>query len=250
MVMRKFVLPAAALLAACTLAGPAHAGAPIVEISRIAFDPATRTATVTVKVVHAGETASHYTGWLSIRANGSEVKRFEFGPQNRSEGETFERTVTAGVLAPLTIEAEAACVKNGGHGIARIVFTADKPSVPDFRYADARAYLWEAISVYDAFVNGIAGAGSAEDVAAAMNTFTGRILPLAARGKELDRKHPELKLKDSRNPPAELAEEMRMFEELTRRLMAKSVMDKLMKYASDPLVQKAQRDMAEKLKNM
>ncbi len=248
--MHKFTFFAAALLAACALAFPAYAGAPGVEISRIAYDPVSRTASITVEVVHPGVTAAHHVEWLSIRANGSEVKRIEFSALSLPEGETFERTVMAGVFAPLTIEAEAACARDGSRGAARLVFTADAAPATKQNYGEVKTYLGEISAVYESFITGISTAESAADVAAAINAFTSGMVPLIAKGKDLERKYPELKLKDSRSTPAELAEEMKKFEDLTRRFMTKSVMDKMVKYASDPLVQKAQKDMNEKLKGL
>ncbi|TAL31538.1 MAG: hypothetical protein EPN93_17235 [Spirochaetes bacterium] len=118
------------------------------------------------------------------------------------------------------------------------------------KYADAKSLIGDMTKLYEGFIGGVEKAGSGKDLAAAINKFADGMKPLAVKAKDLEKKNPELKFKDPKNPPKELEAEFKKFEDLTKKFMSQTVMEKMMKYATDPEVQKAQKDMTEKLKDL
>ncbi|MFC1505398.1 desulfoferrodoxin family protein, partial [Thermodesulfobacteriota bacterium] len=66
----------------------------------------------------------HYTNWVRVSVNGSELKRWEFSRSNRPENENFTLTVTYAVTAPIEIVAEANCNMHGSEGPATVTVNA------------------------------------------------------------------------------------------------------------------------------
>jgi hypothetical protein len=80
-------------------------------------------------------------------------------------------------------------------------------------------------------------AGSAKDVAKAMNRLAGGMEDIVPRMKKLSEKYPELT--DRTGPPEELKESEKKVEEVSMKMVG--TMMKIMPYMQDPEVQKAQK---------
>jgi desulfoferrodoxin (superoxide reductase-like protein) len=78
------------------------------------------TITIKLNVMHEGNNWFHYTNWVRVTVNGSELKRWEFSRRNRPENENFTITVTYEVTAPIEIVAEANCNLHGSEGPATV----------------------------------------------------------------------------------------------------------------------------------
>lgn len=78
------------------------------------------TITIKLHVMHNGNNWFHYTNWVQVSINNSELKRWDFSRSNRPENENFTRTVTYEVTGPLEITAEANCNLHGSAGPATL----------------------------------------------------------------------------------------------------------------------------------
>lgn len=78
------------------------------------------TITITLNVSHKGNNWFHYTNWVRVAVNGSEVKRWEYTRGNRPESENFGLTFTYTVVEPVEIVAEANCNLHGSVGPATL----------------------------------------------------------------------------------------------------------------------------------
>jgi desulfoferrodoxin (superoxide reductase-like protein) len=76
------------------------------------------TITITLHVMHNGNNLFHYTNWVRVSINGTELQRWEFSRGNRPESENFTLTKTYTVSEPLEIVAEANCNLHGSAGPA------------------------------------------------------------------------------------------------------------------------------------
>ncbi len=61
----------------------------------------------------------HYTNWVSLKANGKEVSRWEFTSGNRPEDAVFSREFKIQVNEPMEVIAEANCNIHGSAGPAK-----------------------------------------------------------------------------------------------------------------------------------
>ncbi|MFC2169829.1 hypothetical protein ACFLRM_04610 [Acidobacteriota bacterium] len=107
------------------------------------------------------------------------------------------------------------------------------------KYSDAKKLIQESSDVMGKFIDNMEKAEDGKAVAAAMTTFSNAMSELQPKFEGLELKYPELK--DQANPPPEIADEIKKFEELSQRMM--SVMTKMMQYTDDPDVQKAQEEL-------
>jgi hypothetical protein len=115
------------------------------------------------------------------------------------------------------------------------------------KHAEARAVMEDNTRVMQAYVDGLEQAGSAEDCAAAINTFTDEMVKLVPRIKALQEKYPDLFQPGSETPP-ELAEEHQRMVEVSDKMQAASM--NMMKYMMDPQVQSAMQRMATEMQQM
>ena len=77
--------------------------------------------TIKVNVAHDGNSVAHYTQWVSVKVNGKEIERWEYGAFKRPESDTFSKEVKITVDGPLEITAEASCNLHGSAGPAKAV---------------------------------------------------------------------------------------------------------------------------------
>ena len=76
------------------------------------------TITIQLHVSHNGNNYFHYTNWVRVAVNGSEIKRWEFSRGDRPESENFTLTIPYKVTTPIEIVAEANCNLHGSDGPA------------------------------------------------------------------------------------------------------------------------------------
>ena len=74
---------------------------------------------IKVTVTHSSNNIFHYTDWVSIKADGKEIGRWEYSMTNRPEEAVFTKEVTIPVNKDLEIEAEANCNLHGSAGVDR-----------------------------------------------------------------------------------------------------------------------------------
>jgi hypothetical protein len=115
------------------------------------------------------------------------------------------------------------------------------------KISEAKAVLNGMNSGYETLMGGISKAGSADDVAAALDKFSNDMGPLAVKAKELEKKYPEIRFSDLKNPPKELEADFKKLDGMNKKFMTPAVMNKIEKYAKDPKVTKALTTMVEKL---
>jgi desulfoferrodoxin (superoxide reductase-like protein) len=75
--------------------------------------------TVTVHVTHSGNNFFHFTEWVWLKANDTEIGRWEFRSDARPENENFTRQVSYRVAGPVTLTAQGNCNVHGSAGMAR-----------------------------------------------------------------------------------------------------------------------------------
>jgi len=111
------------------------------------------------------------------------------------------------------------------------------------RIDDARAYLNEMTAVQNEYANALEKAKDSKEVVAAINAFGDKMTGLAARGKELEKKHGEMNDAD-KNP--ELKAEFEKFKSAAERASLVS-MGVIKKYMKDQDVTKAMMEMRKKM---
>lgn len=75
--------------------------------------------TITVHVTHSGNDFFHFTEWVWLKANDTEIGRWEFQSNARPENETFVRQLSYRIEGPVTLTAQGNCNVHGSAGIAR-----------------------------------------------------------------------------------------------------------------------------------
>ncbi len=98
------------------MTSPALASKSSVRIEAPAEVAVGTTITIQLNVAHSGNNLFHYTNWVRIAVNGSELKRWEFSRKNRPENEKFILTIPYTVSEPTEIVAEANCNLHGSAG--------------------------------------------------------------------------------------------------------------------------------------
>jgi desulfoferrodoxin (superoxide reductase-like protein) len=79
---------------------------------------------IKVHVSHEGNNFIHYTEWVHVKVNGTEVARWEYSPFNRPDSENFTKEIAVTIKGPTEIVAEASCNIHGSKGPAKIVIDA------------------------------------------------------------------------------------------------------------------------------
>jgi len=74
--------------------------------------------TIVVQVSHSANGAGHYTNWISVKADGKEIARWDFSSAKRPESADFTREVKWTVSAPVEITAQGNCNLHGGRAPA------------------------------------------------------------------------------------------------------------------------------------
>jgi desulfoferrodoxin (superoxide reductase-like protein) len=74
--------------------------------------------TITISISHKGNSASHYTNWVWVKADGKEIARWEFDASRLPESENFTREVKFTVVKAVEITAQGNCIRHGSRGPA------------------------------------------------------------------------------------------------------------------------------------
>jgi desulfoferrodoxin (superoxide reductase-like protein) len=74
---------------------------------------------IKLQVRHSANNFFHYTNWVSIKANGKEIARWDYSTTNRPEAENFTKEIKLTVNEDVEIEAQANCNLHGSAGIGR-----------------------------------------------------------------------------------------------------------------------------------
>jgi len=99
--------------------GQAHADKSSVRIEAPTNAPMGAAISITLHVSHSGNNLFHHTDWVTVKINGEEAKRWEFGMFSTPDTENFTLTVPHTMTGPIEIEAEASCNIHGSAGIAK-----------------------------------------------------------------------------------------------------------------------------------
>ena len=79
--------------------------------------------TLWITVTHNANSASHYTEWLKVTANGKEVGRWDYTKDKRPEGAEFTKEIKINVMGDTEVVAEASCNNHGSRGPATLKIT-------------------------------------------------------------------------------------------------------------------------------
>ena len=74
---------------------------------------------IKLQVSHSANSLFHYTNWVSAKANGKEIGRWDYSTTNRPEAENFTKEIKLTVNEDLEIEAQANCNLHGSAGVGR-----------------------------------------------------------------------------------------------------------------------------------
>jgi desulfoferrodoxin (superoxide reductase-like protein) len=114
--MRIWVFGATLLLASVFSGGSAFADKSGATLE--APDQVLKGSEVTVKVhvTHNSNSFLHYTSWVRVKANGEEIKKWEYSVDHRPEGSNFTKEFRLVISGPTELEAEANCTLHGSKG--------------------------------------------------------------------------------------------------------------------------------------
>jgi len=107
-----------ALLAFFLLAFSAAAYANKTAVAVVApeFAAAETEVTITINVTHKGNSSFHHTKWVTVKADGEEIARWDFSGSKRPEAENFSREVKYTVTEAVEITAQGSCNIHGSAG--------------------------------------------------------------------------------------------------------------------------------------
>jgi hypothetical protein len=114
------------------------------------------------------------------------------------------------------------------------------------KYAQAKSLINKQIAVMESYADAMEKAGSAQEVAAALNAYAAGQKDLIPAMKKFQEQFPELK--DQAEPPVELKPEMDKMQQIMGRIMSASM--KAAQYMQDPIVQEAQKKLGEAMTEM
>ena len=114
---------------------------------------------------------------------------------------------------------------------------------PSGKYGDLKEYLNDFIEVNQEYISALEKANSAKEVAEAITELGNDMEKLSKKGKEIEKKYPDLK-SIKKNPPVELKEEFEKLDQMTQKFLTVSM--KMMKYMMDPEVMKASQELTKK----
>jgi len=109
------------------------------------------------------------------------------------------------------------------------------------KYGSAKSLINKQIDIMNDYADAMEKAGSAKDVAAALNAYAADSQELIPAMKKLQAEFPEMK--NQAEPPAELKPEMDKMQAVMGRIISASM--KAAQYMQDPAVQEAQRKLGE-----
>ena len=114
------------------------------------------------------------------------------------------------------------------------------------KYGAVKSVMGKQIAVMESFAAAMEKAGNAQDVAAALNAYAAEQKDLMPEMMDLQKKYPELATQ--KEPPAELKAEMEKLQQIGMRVASASM--KAAQYMADPVVQEAQKKLAESMASM
>jgi enamine deaminase RidA (YjgF/YER057c/UK114 family) len=114
------------------------------------------------------------------------------------------------------------------------------------KYGEAKALMAKQLTTMENFAAAMEKAGNAQDVAAALNAYAAGQKDLIPAMMELQKKYPELMAQ--KEAPAELRAEMEKMQQIGQRVA--TAMMKTGPYMTDPVVQEAQKKLAEAMTSM
>ncbi len=79
--------------------------------------------TLRITVTHNANSASHYTEWLKVTANNTEVGRWDYTKDRRPEAAKFTKEIRIKVTEDTEVVAEASCNNHGSKGPATLKLT-------------------------------------------------------------------------------------------------------------------------------
>ncbi len=113
------------LLTTLLMESAAHADKAAVRIEAPESAAPGSTITITLHISHAGNNFMHYTDWVYLKIDGTEVIRWSFSNFDRPESESFTRSYTHTINKSVELSAEADCNIHGSAGM-----NVKKVSVP------------------------------------------------------------------------------------------------------------------------
>ncbi len=97
-----------------------------VEIKAPAEVKAGTEVTITLNVIHKGNSKGHHTDWVYLKVNGKEVKRWEYNKNALPSGEVFTVEYKMPAGEQLNLEAEGHCNLHGTAGSAKAAINVTK----------------------------------------------------------------------------------------------------------------------------
>ncbi len=114
------------------------------------------------------------------------------------------------------------------------------------KYASAKSLINRQIAIMESYADAMEKAGSAPDVARALNAYAAATKDLVPAMKKFQEQFPEMK--EQAEPPVELKPEMDKMQQVMGRIMSASI--KAAQYMQDPVVQEAQKKLGEAMSSM
>jgi hypothetical protein len=114
------------------------------------------------------------------------------------------------------------------------------------KYGAVKSMMGKQVAAMEDFAEGMEKAGSAQDVAAVLNAYAAAQKELLPAMMDLQKKYPELATQ--KEAPAELKAEVDKMQALGQRVAA--AMMKTAPYMADPVVQDAQKKLAEAMTSL
>jgi hypothetical protein len=105
------------------------------------------------------------------------------------------------------------------------------------KYDDVKPVIEKLTKVFEKLFIGLEKAGSADEVAAALDYAAKEMKTIVPKIKEFEKKYPELK--NEKTHPEELKPMLKKFDDLVKRMIG--VYAKIAQYANDPKVQEARK---------
>ena len=114
------------------------------------------------------------------------------------------------------------------------------------KYGSAKSLINKQIDIMNGYADAMEKAGSAKDVAAALNAYAADTKELIPAMKKFQEQFPEMK--NQAEPPVELKPEMDKMQAVMGRIISASM--KAAQYMQDPAVQEAQKKLGEAMSGM
>jgi hypothetical protein len=115
------------------------------------------------------------------------------------------------------------------------------------KYSDVKDVMNTQMDIMEKFASSVDKASNGQEIADAINEYTGEMETHIKDIKALSEKYPELK--DNKEPPAELKEMNEKMQETSKKF-AGAIVKISMKYRGDPAVAKALKEMGNVLQGM